>query len=234
MRLCWTALAVMGSLVFGTADAGTLKVSPLKVILPADGRSEVIRLKNPDQRPALVQVQAIEWAAAEDLDKAKRADEILAVPPIFELNPNSEQVIRLALRNPGTAGVEKAYRLLITEVPEEIEGGGVSFAVRLNLPLFVTPRGAEPKPEWRFGYKPSGEAELVLTNHGNAHLMVKSLELRGVGDKRTLFETDQFAYALAGTRQRWSLGYGQRSLPKSLEVHAETHLGPQQAPVVAP
>lgn len=234
MKLCWTALAVVGSLVLGTADAGTLKVSPLKVTLPADGRSEVIRLKNPDTRPTLVQVQAIEWAAAEDLDAAKRADEIIAVPPIFELSPNSEQVIRLALRNPNGAVKEKAYRLLITEVPEEIDGGGVSFAVRLNMPLFVTPKGAEPQPHWRFGYTASGEAELVLANHGNAHLMVKSLELRGTGDPKTLFETDHFAYALAGTEQRWSLGYGQQTLPKSLEVHAETNLGTQQAPVMTP
>jgi fimbrial chaperone protein len=234
MRLCWTALAVAGSLALGTAQAGTLKVSPIKVTLPADGRTEVIRLRNPDPRSTLVQVQAIEWAAAEDLDTARRTDEILAVPPIFELKANSEQVIRLALRNPGSTAVEKAYRLLITEVPEEIDNGGVSFAVRLNMPLFVTPKGAEPEPVWRFGYTRSGEAELVLANHGNAHLMVKSLALRGAGDSKTLFETDRFVYALAGTEQRWSLGYGQQALPKSLEVHAETNLGPQQAPVMTP
>lgn len=234
MKLCWTAFAAVGSLVFGMAEAGTLKVSPIKVTLPADGKSEVIRLKNPDPTPALVQVQAVEWAAAEDLDQAKPADEILAVPPIFEVAPNGEQVIRLALRDPGSVPVEKAYRLLITEVPEEVDGGGVSFAVRLNMPLFVTPEGAEPQPQWRFGYTPSGEGELILANRGNAHLMVKSLELRGTGQTTPVFETDQFAYALAGTEQRWSLGYGQRSLPKSLEVHAETHLGPQQSPVMHP
>jgi hypothetical protein len=31
MKLCWTALAVVGLLALGTADAGTLKVSPIKV-----------------------------------------------------------------------------------------------------------------------------------------------------------------------------------------------------------
>lgn len=234
MKLCWTAFAVALGLGLSAADAGTLKVSPIKVTLPADGRTEVIHLKNPDARSTLVQVHAVEWAEADNLDQAKRVDEILAIPPIFELGPESEQVIRLALRNPGAASKEKAYRLLLTEVPEEIEGGGISFAVRLNIPLFVTPKGAEPEPLWRFGYTQSGEAELVLANHGNAHLMVKSLALRGAGQERTLFETDQFAYALAGSEQRWSLGYGQQSLPKGLEVHAETHLGPQQAPVMTP
>ena len=234
MKLFWTALAVAGSLALGAADAGTLRVSPVKVTLPADGRTEVIHLRNPDARSTLVQVQAVEWTDYTNLDKAARADEILAIPPIFELGPNSEQVIRLAFRNPSEATTEKAYRLLITEVPEELENGGVAFAVRLNMPLFVTPRGAAPDPIWRFQRSQSGEAQLILANHGNAHLMVKSLTLRGAGDDKTLFETDQFAYALAGTEQRWSLGYGQRSLPKSLEVYAETHLGPQQASVVTP
>ena len=36
---------------------------------------------------------------------------------------------------------------------------------------------------------------------------------------RPIFETDQFAYALAGKEQRWSLGYDQKALPESLEVH---------------
>ncbi len=234
MKLRWPALAVLSLLALGTAEAGTLKVSPIKVTLSADGESKVIHLTNPDSRSTLVQVQAVEWAAADDLDNAKRAEEILAMPPIFELGANSEQVIRLAMRSPDPVSVEKAYRLLITEVPDEISAGGISFAVRLNIPLFVKPKGAKPQPSWRFGYTPSGDAELVLTNHGNAHLMVKSLALRGASDQKTLFETDQFAYALAGTQQRWSLGQGRQFLPKSLEVHAETHLGPQQAPVMTP
>ena len=234
MKFRWTALAALGSLALGVAEAGTLKVSPIKVFLPADGKSEVIRVKNPDQTPALVQVQAVEWVKAAELDQAERADEILAVPPIFEMAPNSEQVIRLAHRDGGRADVEKAYRLLITEVPEEVDSGGVAFAVRLNMPLFVTPKGAEPEPEWRFQYTSSGEAELILANRGNAHLMVKSFELRAAGLSKPLFETDQFVYALAGKEQRWSLGYDRQSLPESLEVLSETNLGPQQSPVMTP
>ena len=70
MKFRWTALAALGSLALGVAEAGTLKVSPIKVFLPADGKSEVIRVKNPDQTPALVQVQAVEWVKAAELDQA--------------------------------------------------------------------------------------------------------------------------------------------------------------------
>ena len=232
MKLCWTALAAVGSLALGIAEAGTLKVSPIKVFLPTDGKSQVIRVKNPDPTPALVQVQAVEWSKAEHLDEAKRAEEILAVPPIFEMAPNSEQVIRLVHRDPAGTAVEKAYRLLITEVPEEVDPGGIAFAVRLNMPLFVTPHGAVPDPEWRFEVTSAGERELIVANRGSAHLMVKSLELRGAGHSKPIFQTDQFAYALAGKEQRWSLGYDQKALPGSLEVISETNLGPQQSPVM--
>lgn len=234
MKHCWTALAVLGSLAVGVAEAGTIRVSPIKVFLPTDGKSQVIHVRNPDPTSTLVQVQAVEWTDVERLDQAERAEEILAVPPIFEMGPNSEQVIRLAHRDRGSAGVEKAYRLLITEVPEEVDEGGVAFAVRLNMPLFVTPTGAVPQPEWRVHESASGETELVLANRGSAHLMVKSLELRGAGRADPIFSTDQFVYALAGKEQRWSLGYGQQALPESLEVLSETHLGPQQSPVMTP
>ena len=39
--------------------------------------------------------------------------------------------------------------------------------------------------------------QYIKTNRGNAHLMVKSLELREVGRTDSIFETDQFVYALA-------------------------------------
>ncbi len=66
MKFCWTAVATLGTLAFGVAEAGTLKVSPIKVFLPADGRSQVIHVKNPDPTPALVQVQAVEWTDVEE------------------------------------------------------------------------------------------------------------------------------------------------------------------------
>lgn len=225
------AFAITLVLITSLSQAGTLKVSPVKVSLPAGGNSGTIRVENPDPTPVLVQVEAVDWTTAEDPKDAKRADEILAVPPIFKMAPNSEQIIRLVHRDGGSAATEKAFRLLITEIPEDADDGGVSFAVRLNMPLFVTPQDAAADPEWRLQYTDRGETALIVTNNGNAHLMVKSLELLETGESEPLYETDKFTYVLAGDEQRWSLGYDEKVLPDSLEILSNTNLGLQQLPV---
>lgn len=109
----------------GSAEAGTLSVAPLQVSLPPDGSAELVRLHNPSGRPTLVQVEAITWADPENLDAAPLASNVLAVPPVFELAPDGHQVIRLALRQPLDGFTERAYRLLITEVPAHIGDGAL-------------------------------------------------------------------------------------------------------------
>jgi fimbrial chaperone protein len=215
------------------AEAGSLAVSPIRIELPPDGSPEVVHVRNGAVDPTLVQVQAVEWA--EDIDAAPAASEIIAVPPVFELKGSSEQVLRLALRRPLAGAKEKAYRLLITEVPREVSApNALTFAVRLNLPIFVTPDGALPEPEWSVRRSPDGEAELVLDNRGGAHLRVDEIELRADGASTPVYSSDEIAYALAADAKIWALGQPFDGLPPELEVIAESNRGPLVAPVARP
>ena len=137
-------------LVSASAVAATLQVSPVRISISADGKAGVVRLQNQSEVSTLVQVEALVWDDGADLAQVPTTNEILAVPPVFEIAPGAEQVIRLALRRPLTTDTEQAYRLLITEVPRAVGDGveGVAFALRLNLPVFVTPDGALPQPAW--------------------------------------------------------------------------------------
>ena len=139
----WIA-CLAACLVSASALAATLQVSPVRITISADGKAGVVRLHNQSDVPTLVQVEALAWNDAADLAEVPRTNEILAVPPVFEIAAGAEQLIRLALRKPLTTDTEAAYRLLITEVPRAVGDGteGVSFALRLNLPVFVTPEGA--------------------------------------------------------------------------------------------
>jgi len=225
--------AFLTGLHAGAAGAANLGVSPIRVALPADGRPGVVRVRNEAQDSALVQVEAVEWA--EDVDAAPVAGEVIAAPPVFELGGGEEQLVRLALRRPLANGVEQAYRLLITEVPQEVSAANaLTFAVRLNLPVFATPEGAAPEPEWRVQPAAGGGAELVLANRGSAHLRVEALELRAKGGERPLFASERRAYVLAGEVDVWPLGQALAGLPPALEVSAKTHRGPLIAPVARP
>jgi fimbrial chaperone protein len=136
----WLAL-----LAAAPAEAGSLAVSPIRIELPPDGSPEVVHVRNGAVDSALVQVEAVAWG--EDIDTAPRADEIIAVPPVFELKGEAEQILRLALRKPLAGASEKAYRLLITEVPREVSTpNALTFAVRLNFPSSSRLRAPCPTP----------------------------------------------------------------------------------------
>jgi fimbrial chaperone protein len=194
-------------------------VSPVRIDMPVDGRPETVRLHNTGAGTTLISVVAVEWA--EDVDAAPRTSEVLAVPPVFELGPGERQVIRLALRRPLDGPGERAWRLLITEVPQEVQPGTVGFAMRFNLPVFATPPGAEAAPLWRVRAAAGGEAELVLENAGRAHYRLGPFALAAGGPTAPLLESGQAGYLLAGERRVWPLGRPLAELPEALEVRLE-------------
>jgi fimbrial chaperone protein len=204
------------------------------VTLPADGGAKVMRVRNLSAEPTLVQLEAVSWVDVDQPLGGEPAREILAVPPVFELGGDAEQVIRLAVRQPLQGELEKAFRLFVTEVPREAiaEPGAVAFAMRLNLPVFVTPEGAKADPVWSLRRGSGGAAELLLANNGGAHVRIQSLSV-GDGDAEPLLTIEQAAYVLAGGEKSWPI-----SLPagtvKELSVRAETNLGELEAQVALP
>lgn len=219
-------------LISASALAATLQVSPVRITISADGKAGVVRLHNQSDVPTLVQVEALVWNETADLSQVATTSDILAVPPVFEIAAGAEQLIRLALRRPLTSGTEQAYRLLITEVPRAVGDGveGVSFALRLNLPVFVTPDGALPQPAWSL-QRDGGGAKLTLDNQGNAHVRVRSIALFEDGGAQPVFASDEGGYVLAGDERSWQLDLGRLKAGASLTVKAETNLGDLEAPV---
>ena len=227
----WIA-CLAACLISASALAATLQVSPVRITISADGKAGVVRLHNQSDVPTLVQVEALVWNETADLSQVATTSDILAVPPVFEIAAGAEQLIRLALRRPLTSGTEQAYRLLITEVPRAVGDGveGVSFALRLNLPVFVTPDGALPQPAWSL-QRDAGGAKLTLDNQGNAHVRVRSIALFEDGGAQPVFVSDDGGYVLAGDERSWQLDLGRLKAGASLTVKAETNLGDLEAPV---
>ena len=215
-----------------TAGAASLSVAPTRVDLVQGDATGIVTLQNNAAEPVMVQVQTFSWPrspASADLEATR---DLLAVPPVFELAGNARQIIRVALRGALSGERERAYRLLITEVPR---GGGrttgVRFALRLSLPVFVTPPGAVPEPVWSVR-RTGGQRELVLDNQGTAHIQVRRIQLRPAGHGGPPVTIDTPAYVLPGQEQLWLL----RDLPAAtdLQLEAETSIGPLSATVAPP
>lgn len=222
-----TGLVLLGG---PAARAGSLGVLPSRVSLPSDGRPSVVRLENRGGAPTLVQVEVVPWS--DDGAPGAATDEVIALPPVFVLEPGSEQVVRVALRAPVRSGREAAYRLLVTEVPDAT-ADGVTFALRLSLPVFATPRGARPAPVWRVERSASGGRHLVLANRGDAHLRLTRLRVRR-GDGGRVMDAGGTETVLAGDARRWTLPASALTAGRALVVEAETGEGPLRVRVATP
>ena len=126
------ALALVASLVIhGVASAASLRISPVRIFLtPADSVASMV-VANPGDTPVFVQTQAVSWRQVDGESQYVDTDRVTVSPPIFEIPPRREQVVRLAVRGGPAPTQEETYRVYLSEV--FLDGGRTSTGVRVGL-----------------------------------------------------------------------------------------------------
>jgi len=213
------ALALLLALAAaGTASAGAFSVVPQAVQLDATSRNGVVEVRNNAPEETLFQVETFAWIDGPALSDLKPTQELLAVPAVFRLAPGAAQTIRVAARGADTlAQTEKSYRLLISEVPQPGDRGGVVFALRMSLPVFLTPENAKARLDWSL----SGAGRLVVKNSGSAHLRLVEVRVFAPASGQFLqtLPLEQPAYLLPGHQMGWPLSHGRDT---AIRIEAET------------
>jgi len=235
LRVGMIYCATLVLLAATNAEAGGLSIWPLQVNLPDDGVVQELQISNPTEEASYVQVMAVEWHEPGQIEQAERVDEILAVPPVFELSPHSSQLVRIAARGQVEAAAERPYRLMITEVPR-IAGlvpNSLAIAARMTLPIFVTPEGASPLPVWSLEGQDKARPKLMLVNQGNAHIKVNKVELVDAAAEPA-FLTEEASLVLAGDEKRWPLEVDLARLKGPVTLRAETTTGPIETQLSLP
>ena len=186
------------------ALATSLNVAPTRVELSPAARSGSIVLENTGAVATTIQVETFAWTRGNSVEALEPTRGLLAVPAVFNLPAGERQVIRVATRETATSEIETAYRLLITEVPVEAPetAAGIRFALRLSLPVFITPPRAKAEPSWSLR-RGAGGRTLEVQNNGNAHLHVRRLTIHDKASGRLLAEVEQPSYILAKGDHSW-------------------------------
>jgi fimbrial chaperone protein len=207
-----------------TATATSLSVAPTRVELTPSTRSGSVMLDNTGTGATTVQVETFAWTGGNSIEALAPTRGLLAGPAVFNLPAGERQVIRVASRSEAASDVETAYRLLITEVPTQAPdtAAGIRFALRLSLPVFITPPGAVANPSWVLRPGPGGRT-LEVRNQGNAHLHVRGLKVRDKASGRVLAHVDTPTYVLARALHSWSNLVPAGAGP--VVVEAETNMG---------
>ena len=89
---------------------------PVMVDMAPQQGASGITLRNPDAMPVYGQVRVYAWEQRDGDDVLLPTDEIQVSPPIIQVPPRSEQLVRLVRASREPAAIEKSYRLVIDEI----------------------------------------------------------------------------------------------------------------------
>ncbi len=223
--------------VAGVACAGSFSIDPVRIHLSEARPSAVMRVENRGDAAITVQLQAMSWSQSGNQDQLVISRELLATPQVFRLRPGQVQVVRIALLGPVDATRERAFRLLLDEVPPPpaADFRGLQMALRLSMPVFVQARTPGAASLAASVVERDGQRQLQLINRGHAHLQLTDLQLQAQpAATPSLYSHDKTLYLLPGQ---------QRELPlpapfpltegQVLILQAHTDSGAQQWPVPA-
>tara|TARA_R110001592_G_scaffold59660_8_gene181088 strand:+ start:1466 stop:2176 length:711 start_codon:yes stop_codon:yes gene_type:complete len=188
-----------------SAVASSFTVDPVLVKLNSAKPTAALTLRNTEDRPLTIEVEALDWAQSDGEDSLSSSRHLIAVPPIFTLQGGEQQIVRVGLRNPQAEAIEQAFRLLFKEVPQlAVNGQGLRIALRVSLPVFVAPEGPAPKVlDWRARVIDGQILEIRSENHGAVHWRNADMEVLRKSDLSSLAVDKSLVYILPGTSRQW-------------------------------
>jgi fimbrial chaperone protein len=206
-------------------------VSPVRVDLSVRKTTAAMTVRNDSEKPVVIQLHATAWTQAGGQDSTTPTTDLIATPPLFTLQPQGAQIVRLGLRKPDTlATTEQTFRVFLQEVPPPPKPGdqGVTMALRLSIPVFVAPASPKgPALLWRADMQPDGDINLRVENTGDTHSQITQLRLFADKADKPVVGLDVVNYVLAGQSREWKLKpeSGPASTNRRFHLVAETDAG---------
>ena len=221
------------------AFAGMIGVSPLRVDFDVEKRSGVIRVFNTGDTALSMQVDARDWSQAEDgTDEYESTSDVIAVPPIFSIEPGESQVIRVGLVGGQRPDRELAHRLFLTELPQpkvDPLGGALRMRLIVSLPIFTAPAAVAPETGLEMVETVTEEGRLRARFHnpGNTHVRVQevaAVDSSGAEAQRT----SSAVYLLPGATRDFYFDTGEGNKTISRLVAVTDTVGTVEYEVVTP
>ncbi|MEP6609627.1 MAG: fimbria/pilus periplasmic chaperone [Burkholderiaceae bacterium] len=225
-------VGVLLGITAGIASAqSSFTVTPLRVDLSVKAPAAVVEVINTSPGPLTIQVQQRAWIQANGSDGQADVRDLIVNPSIFTMQRGEKQVVRVALRSAPDARIERAYRLLVSEVPvpqiaTTPDASGFRIALRMDLPLLVAPlQAAQPNATYLYDFENS---RLIVRNSGARHVRYTDAVVLQAG--RKVAELPIFT-VLAGGARHFDVPKERIHAGSELRLQAESNAGPVDAAV---
>lgn len=204
VRTATFGIALAALATIPRAEASTFQVNPVVLEVAAGGQNAVLTVRNSEAEPVSIQLRLFRWTQQDGQDVYAETNELIASPPIVTIPATGTQIVRVGPRIGQLSG---AYRVILEEIPRTAAGNGeVRIALRLNLPLYVTPANAPRAAlHWSGWRDATGNIVLQVDNDGGRYATVVAIGAMDTAQKDVLL-TSRFGAVLPGGSRRWLLG----------------------------
>jgi len=198
----------VATLVPATATAqSNFTVDPVQIYLSPDQNTAILTFTNHGDNELRLELNAFTWAHDDEgrMD-LQPTDDVVFFPELVALESGREQRVRIGLQT-DFGPVEKAYRLMIAELPSgaTVEGGEVQLRTTVSIPVFLQQTASE-EGEIDFTAGVTGRTVTGrIENTGNIHILADAVEFKGYSaDERVIFQENQPGwYILPGMAHRF-------------------------------
>lgn len=201
------AVLLCASLAVAVGEAharGQLQTRQTGIDLPSGTRAGRLVLANTGDEPVAAQIRVYAWTQPDGEDRLEPSDRIAASPPIVEIAPGTEQLIRLVRPGDAPLAEEHAYRVVVDELPgsgDEDAGSAINMRMRYLLPMFVRAADAAPVA---LQCHVAG-SELVCHNSGGRAAQLGATRLVSSDGREVEITPGLLGYVLAGSTRRFPL-----------------------------
>lgn len=193
-----------------SVHAASLQVSPTSVTLQARQNADGLTLTNTGTQPLHAQVRVFRWTQQDGQEILEPTRDLTISPPMLELAPGAQQLVRIIRLGPPPADVETSYRLIVDELPVAQAGEtrpGLQFVLQYSVPVFLMPQGdAAIMPALRTRLARDGDRSFIeIDNTGKHHAQVAELGYVAADGERHPIAAGLSGYVLPGKTKRWPL-----------------------------
>jgi fimbrial chaperone protein len=199
-------LAAMLSGIGGAAATGSLQIGPTITSMVGKERTSTLTIRNSDATAVTIQIRAMDWTQKNGEDVHTPSKALVVSPPFATLQPNEAQTLRLLISNVPNVKTERAFRLIIDEVPNAAvrPSTGLQTTLRILSPVFLAPSTeSRPRMSWSAARSANGVV-LTARNDGDAHERLSEIKVSAGG--QVVAEGPAFGgYVLAKSSRTWTL-----------------------------
>ncbi len=146
-------------------------ISPINFFLDSDFKIASLNLKNVGSEKKYIQADILKWTRVNNKDVYTETQDLILTPNIFELGPNTSQLIRIAKDAALPNTRDSAYKIQLREIPNiKNTSGKINFTLRFLLPMFIKATTHTPLPEGIKFKRDKGSIQVV--NQSNRHLKI--------------------------------------------------------------